>query len=146
MRTFLTWSLATIALVLVSSVTVSAQQARRSNVTVALVDTLPVTTAKALVVRKADGTTLVALDRRHASPELLGAGLAVVRQLRKQPAPAGQQQVVPIQGAVSARAMPAARQQFLRQQYRALSARPHGVLRGLGHGRFLTVSDPALTK
>jgi hypothetical protein len=146
MRSFITWSLATIALILVSSVTVSAQNARRTNVTVALVDTLPVATAKAVVVRKPDGSTLVALDRRHASPELLGAGLAVVRHLRKQPAPVGQQQVVPIQGAVNTRTLSADRQQFLRQQYRALTARPHGALRGLGHGRFLTVSDPTMAK
>ena len=144
MRSFLTWSLAAIALVLVSSVTLSAQAARRNNVTVALVDTLPVTTAKAVVVRKADGSTLLALDRRHATPDLLGAGLAVVRHLRKQPLAAGQQQVVPIQGSVNTRTVSVARTQFLRNQFRALTARPHGTLKGLGQGRFLSVADPAL--
>lgn len=144
MRSFFTWSLAAIAFVLVSSVTLNAQAARRANVTVALVDTLPVATAKAVVVRQADGSTLVALDRRHASPELLGAGLAVVKHLRKQPVTPGRQQVVPIQGAVNTRAVSAARQQFLREQYRTLAGRPHGALRGLGQGRFLTVADPSL--
>jgi hypothetical protein len=144
MRSFLTWSLAAIAFALVSSVTLNAQAARRANVTVALVDTLPIATAKAVVVRQADGSTLLALDRRHATPELLGAGLAVVKHLRQRPLAAGQQQVVPIQGSATGRTMTPARTRFLQTQLRSLTARPHGALRGLGHGRFLTVNDPAL--
>jgi len=117
---------------------------RTSRVTLAVVDSMPVATARAMVVRKPNGQTLLVLDRKHATPETLGLGLAVVKQVSRTPLALGAQQVIPIQGGVATRAPSAKRLAFLRQQLNTLYAQRTGSLGALGRGKFMEFSDTEL--
>lgn len=120
--------------------------ANGDQITLAVVDSMPVATAKAMLVRKADGTTLLVLDRRHATPETLGLGLAVLRTVARTTLAPGAQQVIPIQGGVPNVAPSAQRMAFLRGQLSAVNARPHGSLGSLGRGKFIEISDERLAQ
>jgi hypothetical protein len=147
MHSLTTWSLAALAAAtLLLTSPLAAQPARGATITIALADSLPIATAKAVVVRQADGGTLLALDRRHATPELLGMGLALIRSVSRTPLPPGQQRVMPIQGGVSERQASPARMAFLRARLNELTRRPHGQLGTLGRGRFLAITDPTITR
>ncbi len=111
------------------------------RVTVALVDSLPVQTAKVMVVRKANGGTLVALDRRHATPDLLGMGLDVARKAQRTPLGAGEQQVIPIQGGVARGRPSAKRTAALRTRLAELGRSPRTALGGFGHGQLISFAD-----
>jgi hypothetical protein len=111
------------------------------RITLAIVDSMPVATAKALIVRKANGTALLVLDRQHASPETLGLGLAVLRTAARTALAPGAQQVIPIQGGVPTAAPSAKRMGYLRGQLAAVSARPRGTLGTLGSGKFVDITD-----
>jgi len=141
-------SLVALATALATSTTLlRAQQAATDNasrLTLAVVDSMPVATARAMVVRKADGPTLLVLDRRHATPETLGLALAVVKQVRRTPLAPGAQQVIPIQGGVATKAPSARRMAFLRAQLNSLYAKPVSPLGPLGRGRFMEFSDTEL--
>ncbi len=121
-----------------------ANNARAPRITLAVVDSMPVATARALVVRKASGTTLLVLDRKHATPETLGLGLAVIKQVSRKPLAAGEQQVVPIQGGVATKAPSAKRVAFLRKQLNTLYAKQTATLGGLGRGKFMEFTDREL--
>jgi hypothetical protein len=118
--------------------------ARTPRITLAVVDSMPIATARAMVVRKASGTTLLVLDQKHATPETLGLGLAVLKQVSRTALAAGEQQVVPIQGGVATKAPSAQRIAFLRQQLNTLHARQTASLGGLGRGKFMEFTDSEL--
>lgn len=143
-----TLSLVAIATALAtSSSLLRAQQgnnARAPRITLAVVDSMPVATARAMVVRKPDGRTLLVLDRKHATPETLGLGLAVIKHVSKKPAQAGTQQVIPIQGGVATKAPSAKRLAFLRTQLNTLYAKQTASLGGLGRGKFMEFTDSEL--
>jgi hypothetical protein len=122
----------------------SAQAAARTPtpITLAIVDSMPVRTAKALLVRKPNGRTLLVLDRQHASPEILGAGLAAVQHFAKQPAD-GNERVVAIQGGVPGKPLSARRRAYLQRQLASVQARRTGLLGSLGQGRFMEFTDDA---
>lgn len=113
-------------------------------ITLAVVDSMPVATARAMVVRKASGATLLVLDRKHATPETLGLGLAVLKQVRRKPLALGEQQVVPIQGGMATSALSAQRMAFLRRQLNTLYATQTASLGGLGRGKFMKFTDSEL--
>jgi hypothetical protein len=143
-----TLSLVALATALASSSAVlRAQQgntSRAPRVTLAVVDSMPVATARAVVVRKPSGETLLVLDRKHATPETLGLGLAVVKQVSRRPLTLGAQQVIPIQGGTATKAPSAKRIAFLRKQLNTLYAQRTGSLGGLGRGKFMEFRDAEL--
>ncbi len=118
-----------------------ARAAKASRITLAVVDSMPVATAKAMLVRKANGATLLVLDRRHATPETLGLGLAVLRRAERTTLEPGGQQVIPIQGGVPTVTPSARRMAFLRDRIAEVGARPHGALGALGRGKFIEFAD-----
>jgi len=117
---------------------------RAPRITLAVVDSMPVATARAMVVRKASGATLLVLDRKHASPETLGLGLAVLKKVSRKPLALGEQQVIPIQGGVATSAPSAKRIAFLRTQLNTLYAKQTASLGGLGRGKFMEFTDSEL--
>ncbi len=112
-----------------------------SRVRVALVASLPVETASAMVVRTDNQPPLVVLTTDHADPVTLGMALSLVRKLRAVPVPPGQQQIVPIQGGVAKTSTSAARTAYLRAQLRRLQERPAGRIGALGTGRYIELMD-----
>jgi hypothetical protein len=117
------------------------QDTRAPRVTLAVVDSMPVATARAVVVRTVSGQTLLVLDRKHATPETLSLGLAVVKQVSRKPLALGAQQVIPIQGGIATKAPSAKRLAFLRQQLNTLYAQRTGTLGTLGRGKFMEFRD-----
>jgi hypothetical protein len=109
-------------------------------ITLAVVDSMPVATAKALLVRKANGRTLLVLDRAQATPETLGLGLAAARHFAKQPT-AGKERVIPIQGGVPITPISASRRAFLQRQLATVQSRKVGSLGSLGRGQFIEFTD-----
>jgi type IV secretory pathway protease TraF len=127
-----------------SSSLLRAQQSntsRTARLTLAVVDSMPIATARAMVVRKPNGRTVLVLDRKHATPETLGLGLAVLKQVTRRPHTPGAQQVIPIQGGVATKAPSARRVAFLRKQLNTLYAKQPTTLGGLGRGKFMELSD-----
>jgi hypothetical protein len=143
-----TLSLVALAAVLATSSSVLQAQrghnARTPRITLAVVDSMPVATARAMLVRKSGGTTLLVLDRKHATPETLGLGLAVLKQVSRKPLALGEQQVVPIQGGMATKAPSAKRVAFLRKQLNTLYAKQTASLGGLGRGKFMEFTDSEL--
>jgi hypothetical protein len=117
-----------------------ASAGRTTPITLAIVDSMPVQTAKALLVRKANGRTLLVLARQHATPETLGAGIVAARHFATQPAD-GNERVVAIQGGVPRTSLSAGRRAYLQRQLAAVQARRTGSLGALGQGRFMEFSD-----
>jgi hypothetical protein len=118
----------------------------QSRVALAVVDSMPVATARAMIVRREGEPPLVVLDRKHADPGTLDLALAMLSKLERTPLVPGQQQVVPIQGGVSR--TPATRQRtaFLQAQLRAIAARPTGTLGTLGRGQHIQFTNERTLK
>lgn len=138
--------LAATATLLATSVVATPAQAQRGadaqvRVRVAVVPSLPVATASALIIRTSGSLPLVVLDQRHADPVTLGLALALVRKIRVAPLAPGEQQVVPIQGGVARTAPNAARSAYLNAQLQRLKARPSGRIGSLGVGRYIEIVD-----
>lgn len=138
--------LAATATLLATSVVATPAQAQRGadaqvRVRVAVVPSLPVATASALIIRTSGSLPLVVLDQRHADPVTLGLALALVRKIRVAPLAPGEQQVVPIQGGVARTAPNAARSAYLNSQLQRLKARPSGRIGSLGVGRYIEIVD-----
>ncbi len=117
-----------------------------SRVALAVVDSMPVATARAMIVRRNGEPPLIVLSRKHADPGTLDLALAMLNKLQRTPLLPGQQQVVPIQGGVSR--VPASRQRtaFLQAQLRAISARPTGTLGTLGRGQHIQFNNEVAAK
>jgi len=127
----------------------NAQSATRdtdARVALAVVDSMPVATARAMVIRRSGEAPLVVLARKHADPATLDLALAMLNKLQRTPLTPGQQQVVPIQGGVSR--VPATRQRtaFLQAQLRAINARPTGTLGTLGRGQHIQFTNEVAVK
>jgi len=148
----LTHTLPRLALVLglaLPALPTNAQPAARSpdsRVALAVVDSMPVRSARAMIVRRSDAPPLIVLDREHANPATLDLALAMLNKLQRSPVMPGQQQVVPVQGGVAR--VPATRERtaFLQAQLRAVSARPTGALGTLGRGQHFQFNNAAAVK
>lgn len=118
----------------------------QTRVALAVVDSMPVATARAMIIRRTGEPPLVVLDRKHADPATLDLALAMLSKLQRTPLVSGQQQVVPIQGGVSR--VPATRQRmaFLQAQLSAVNARPSGALGTLGRGQHIQFNNPVAVK
>ncbi len=118
----------------------------KSRVALAVVDSMPVATARALIVRRSGEPPLIVLDRKFADVATLDLALALLNKLQRTPTVPGQQQVVPIQGGVSR--VPATQQRtaFLQAQLRAVAARPTGSLGTLGRGQHTQFTNAVVTK
>lgn len=141
--------LAATVVLFAASVAAHPAQAQRgadaqNRVRVAVVPSLPVATASALIIRTSDAPPLVVMDQQHADPTTLGMALALVRKIRSAPLAPGEQQVVPIQGGVARTAPSATRSAFLNAQLRRLEARPAGRIGALGVGRYIEIIDEVL--
>ncbi len=113
----------------------SSANANNSRVALAVVDSMPVATARALIVRRSGEPPLIVLDRKHANVATLDLALALLNKLQLTPTIPGQQQVVPIQGGVALVPATPQRTAFLQAQLRAVAARPVGALGTLGRGQ-----------
>jgi len=123
-----------------------AARTSQSRVALAVVDSMPVKTARAVIVRRSDEPPLIVLDRAHANPATLDLALAMLSRLQRSPLTPGQQQVVPVQGGTAR--VPATRERtaFLRAQLRAVNARPTGALGTLGRGQHIQFNNVAVAK
>lgn len=121
-----------------------AQLARGTNdnrVLLAVVDSVPIATARAMIVRRSGESPLVVLDRNHADSETLNMALALLSKLETTPLEHGRQQVVPIQGGLARSEVSPKRAAFLNAQLKAINARPIGSLGTLGRGQHIQFAN-----
>lgn len=134
-----------VAIALPCAVSLAAASQRPSGPTaveVVIPDRFPSTEAFALVVRFAapGKTDLVLLDARHATPQTLGAALALLRHLRATSPRPGHDVVTTVRGFATVRAS-APRTAALEGVLRILNAQPTSRVGNLGTGRWVELPD-----
>jgi hypothetical protein len=111
------------------------------SVQVAVPDSFPAPGARALIVRYATGRDLIILDRRHATPEVLAAAVALLKELRRTNQRLASTQVVTMQGFTPLGSGTGRSRAAYRAAIEALNRQPVTRIGNLGRGRWVALSD-----
>ena len=116
-------------------------QYRRTPIRVAIVDSLPVRGARALVVREggAAGFTTIILTRASANTEMLAGALALARKLLERPLGPTGRLVAPVSGAARRGPASTGTEQRLTAILRRLEGQPHARIGNVGRGRWIEI-------
>jgi hypothetical protein len=114
-----------------------------SPIRLAVIDSIPIRDAKALVMREGAGAQPVTIFLTPASADLetLGGALKVARQLRSTHLASGRTELVPISGVVGRGRLGAAAEQRLVGILRRLEEQPVARIGNLGRGRWIEVTN-----
>ncbi|HET6232341.1 MAG TPA: hypothetical protein VFE05_19860 [Longimicrobiaceae bacterium] len=118
-----------------------AQGPVRGPVDVVLPDSFPEPSAEVLVMRFESGKTDVIVLPADATPQALGAGLALLRRERRTHARAEHDQVLIVQGFVAPSRLPAPTLEALASKLAEVRATPQSQVGNLGTGRWVELPD-----
>ena len=128
-----------VALAIAATALHIAAQADGRPVRVVVLDSLPVSNARALVLQEGRGAQPITIFLTPASAniEMLGGALALARQLRARPLPANRTILVPVSGVVRRGTLNRHAERRLTSILRELEGRPVARIGNVGRGRWI---------
>ena len=120
-----------------------AAQRGGSPLRIAVVDSLPVRDARALVMREGAGAQPITifLTPASANVEILGGALTIARRLRAKPLAAHRTELIPVSGVVQRGTLGATAEARLVGMLRRLESQPVAQIGNLGRGRWIEVAS-----
>lgn len=128
----------TTMLLLIVTTPAEGQVDPRANVVVAIADTLPISSAKAVIFFNAPprGQNIVLLPRHNPSYVALGASLRLLDKLQREHPRSPYSAMIPIEGAQAPQNMAPFERQELHAMIDQVSRRPVSNISGVGLGRW----------